>query len=221
MTDARHLIETIRNELKPVEEAIVGHRYLEALRTGHVPQQAFRIFAGQQYHIIASDLRSIALLVARHDNLVSRPYLLGLLQGENTAFETLAKFGRALGMSDTDLRSSEPIPSAFAYSAFVAWLGLYGSDAELAAAFTANFAAWGANCGQMGSALKTQYGIKSDAVAFFDLFANLAAVDGTALAVIQHGLDRGVPPILLERAACLMQGYELMFWDSMAEAAGV
>jgi hypothetical protein len=124
-------------------------------------------------------------------------------------------------MSDADLHTSEPVPSAFAYSAFVAWLRLYGSDAEVAAAFTANFAAWGANCGQMGNALKTQYGIEPGAVAFFDLFANLATVDDTALAVIQHGLDGGVPSILLERAARLMQGYELMFWDSMAEAADV
>jgi hypothetical protein len=124
-------------------------------------------------------------------------------------------------MSDADLHTSEPVPSAFAYSAFVAWLRLYGSDAEVAAAFTANFAAWGANCGQMGNALKTQYGIEPGAVAFFDLFANLATVDDTALAVIQHGLDLGVPSILLERAARLMQGYELMFWESRAEAAGV
>jgi thiaminase len=174
MTDARQLIEAIRNELKPVEEAIVRHRYLEALRTGRVSQQALRIFAGQQYHIIASDLRSIALLLSRHGDLPSRAYLLGVLQGENTAFEALAHFARALGMGDADLHTSEPIPSAFAYSAFVAWLGLYGSDAELSAAFAANFAAWGANCGQMGSALKTQYGFEPDAVAFFDLFANLA-----------------------------------------------
>jgi hypothetical protein len=60
-------------------------------------------------------------------------------------------------MSDEELSASEPIPAAFAYSAFVAWLALYGSDAELAAAFAVNFAAWGANCGRISAAFKAQY----------------------------------------------------------------
>jgi pyrroloquinoline quinone (PQQ) biosynthesis protein C len=221
MTDARDLIETIRNELKPVEQAIAGHRYLEALRTGRVLQQALRIFTGQQYHIIASDLRSIALLLSRHGDLPSRTYLLGVLQGENAAFEALAKFAQALRMSDDELRATEPIPAALAYSTFVAWLALYGSDAELAAGFTVNFAVWGSNCGRMSSILKARYGFSTEAVAFFDLFADLPPADDNVLAVIQGGLDRGVALPLIHRAARLLQGYELMFWDSMAEAAGV
>jgi hypothetical protein len=59
MTNARHLIEKIRTELKPLEEKIVCHRYLEALRMGSVARERLRIFAAQQYHISASDLRSI------------------------------------------------------------------------------------------------------------------------------------------------------------------
>ena len=58
-----------------------------------------------------------------------------------------------------------------------------------------------------------------EAVSFFDLFANLPPADDTALAVIQGGLDRGVASALIERAARLLQGYELMYWDTMAEAA--
>ena len=76
------------------------------------------------FHIITSDLRSIALLLSRHGNIPSRPYLLGLLRGENAAFEALAKFAQALGTSDDELRASEPLPGCFAYSAFVAWLAV-------------------------------------------------------------------------------------------------
>jgi thiaminase len=209
MTNARQLIEKIRTELKPLEEKIVCHRYLEALRMGSVARERLRIFAEQQYHIIASDLRSIALLLSRHGNLPSRPYLLGVLQGESAAFEALAKFAQALGMSDEELRASEPFPAALAYSTFVAWLALYGSDAELAAAFAVNFAAWGANCGRMSDALKAHYGFKSEAIGFFDLFANLPPVDDTVLAVVQSGLNRGVVletitrPLALHRLPCI------------------
>jgi thiaminase len=156
MTNARQLLEKIRTELKPLDEKIVRHRYLEALQTGHVARERLKIFAGQQYHIIASDLRSIALLLSRHGNLPSRPYLLGILQGENAAFEALANFAQALGMGGDELRASEPIPAGLAYSAFVAWLALYGSDAEVAAAFTVNFAAWGSTCGRTSRALRAQ-----------------------------------------------------------------
>ena len=124
-------------------------------------------------------------------------------------------------MSDEDLSASEPIPAALAYSAFVAWLALYGSDAELAAAFAVNLPAWGANCGRISAALKAQYRLGDEAVSFFDLFANLPPSDDRALAVIQGGLDRGVAPGLIERAARLLQGYELMYWDTMAEVAAL
>ena len=50
-------------------------------------REKLRIFAGQQYHIIASDLRSIALLLCRHGNLASRLCILAVLEGENAAFE--------------------------------------------------------------------------------------------------------------------------------------
>ncbi len=221
MADARELIRKIRTGLKPLEEKILRHRYLEALQTGRVAREKLRIFAGQQYHIIASDLRSIALLLSRHGNLASRPYILAILEGENAAFEALTKFAHALDMSDEELTASEPIPAALAYSTFVAWLALYGSDAELAAAFSVNLPAWGANCGRISAALKAQYRLEAEAASFFDLFANLPPGDDTALAVIQGGLDRGVAPALIERAARLLQGYELMYWDTMAEVAAL
>ena len=39
--------------------------------------------------------------------------------------------------------------------------------------------------------------------------------------IIQHGLDNGVEPKAIHRGARLFQGYEKMFWDTMAQVAGV
>jgi len=221
MSGAREFIDSIRTELQPLHHRIISHRYVAALENAKVPRESLVVFALQQYHIIASDLRSIALLLARHGNLPSRPYLLNILQGENNAFEALIKFAQALGISGDALRGSEPVPAAFAYSAFLAWLGMYGSDAEMAGALSLNFAAWGTNCGRISAALKAGYGLKPDVVAFFDLFANLPPAGDAAIGVIQGGLDRGVPAAAVARAARMLQGYELMYWDAMADAAGV
>ncbi len=38
-------------------------------------------------------------------------------------------------------------------------------------------------------------------------------------AVVQDGLDRGVPSGAIARAARLLQAYELMYWEGIGEAA--
>ena len=220
MTGARDLIDNIRIELRPLHDKIVGHRYLAAVENGQVSRESLAVFALQQHQIIASDLRSVALLLARQGNQPSRLYLLNVLQGENRALEELGKFTRALGIEQESIPATEPIPAAFAYSAFLAWLAMYGSDAEFAGALALNFAAWGINCGRMSFALKERYGLKPEAVSFFEIFANLPPADD-AIAVIQNGLDRGVPDAVIARAARMLQSYELMYWDAMAEIAAV
>src|SRR5260370_19718072 len=144
MTDARQLVQQIRRQLKALDERIVRHPYLEALELGRVEREKLKVFAEQQYHIVGSDLRSVAILLARHGHLPSGSYLLNLLQGENAAAEALKEFALALGMREEELKASEPLPQAYGYCAFVAWLALYGSDADLAAGFLVHLPARGA-----------------------------------------------------------------------------
>jgi len=121
-----------------------------------------------------------------------------------------------VGMSPTDRAGYEPAPGAQAYSAYLAWLCLYGSAAEVAAALSVNFAAWGANCGRMAQALRQHYGWQEDDVRFFTQFATAPSdVSPQALAVIEAGLHQGVEAQRMVRAARLLQGYELMFWDTV------
>ena len=220
MADARQLIAETRAQLKPVEERFLAHPYLAAVEDGRIPREKLRLFAGEQYYIINSDLRSIALVVNRHAHLPSRDYLLGALQGEAGARDALLAFAQALAMSEDDLRSYDPLPGCQAYPAYVAWLALYGSDADFAAAFLVNLAAWGAVCARMSAALKAKYGLASADVAFFDLFAQPAPqFEADSLRVIQDGLDRGVDAQAVARAARLIQAYELMYWDSLHQAS--
>lgn len=221
MNNAKEVVEKIRMDLRPLDEKILGHPYIMALNEGKLPQDSLRTFAGQQYHIITSDLRSIAGLLSRHGLLLSRPWLLAILQGEAAALDALLAFAKKLSMSESDLKTFEPIPAAHAYCTYVAWLGIYGSDGELAGAFLVNFAAWGANCGKMSKALQDYYGLTKEEVAFFELFSQMPPSEKEILEVIQGALDRGVEPALIHRAARMLQAYELMFWDAMAEAAGM
>jgi thiaminase len=221
MFDALQLVEQIRSDLRPLEAKISCHPYLKALEEGRVQRDLLKVFAGQQHHIISSDLRSIALILSRQGMLPSLHFLMNVLQGEAAALDALHAFTRVLGLNTGDLEIFDPLPAAHAYCTFVAWLALYGSDAELAGAFLINLPAWGANCGRMHKALHEKYGIAPSALGFFDLFANMPSFEQEALGIIQNGLDRGVPARLIHLAARMLQSYELMFWDAMAGAAGV
>ncbi len=221
MNDAKEVVEKIRMDLRPLDEKILGHPYIMALNEGKVSQDSLRAFAGQQYHIITSDLRSIASLLSRHGHLLSRPWLLAVLQSEAAALDALFTFAGKLSVSEGALKIFEPIPAAYAYCTYIAWLGMYGSDGELAGALLVNFAAWGANCGKMGKALQEHYGFTKEGVAFFDLFFQMPPFEKQVLEVIQGALDRGIEPVLIHRAARMLQAYELMFWDAMAEVVGL
>jgi len=77
MNDAKEVVEKIRMDLRPLDEKILGHPYIMALNEGKIPQDSLRTFAGQQYHIITSDLRSIASLLSRH-GLAVPPHIVPL-----------------------------------------------------------------------------------------------------------------------------------------------
>jgi pyrroloquinoline quinone (PQQ) biosynthesis protein C len=216
MVDAKALLEKIRQDLQTVTEQLLRHPYMQALEEGKVGRENLRLFAGEQYNIIASDLKSAAYLVSRFGSAPSRDFFLGILQGERAAWDALLTFAHALGLSEAQLREREPLPGAHAYTCYMAWLALYASDAEIAAAYLVNFPAWGQNCGRLSRILKERFGLGEKEVAFFDLFASPPATfEASALSIIQEGLNRGSEPRVIQRAARLLQAYELMYWDTL------
>src|SRR6059036_627121 len=220
MVDAKALLKEIQQELQPVNEQLLRHPHMQALEEGKIGREKLRLFAGEQYAIIGSDLKSAAHLVSRFGGSPSRDFFLGILQGERAAWDALLTFAHALGLSEAQLREHEPLPGAHAYTCYMAWLALYASDAEIAAAYLVNFPACGQNCGRLSRILTERFGLGDKEVAFFDLFASPPATfEASALSVIQEGLDRGTEPRLVQRAARLLQAYELMYWDTLYRAS--
>jgi hypothetical protein len=206
--------------LQPIEAKILNHRYLQALEAGRIERGQLRIFAGQQAHIIGSDLRSVAQMVARASSERSQAFFLELLEGERAALKALEAFTSAVALGPATPTLNEPLPGAFAYCAFVAWLCLYASEAEFAGALLINLPVWGANCGRMADALRSKYGLSQAEVAFFTMFATAPpGFEERAAGVVADGLAHGVTPGSVRQAASMLQGYELLFWDTMAQAS--
>ena len=213
---AQTLVHTIREVLRPVEQQLQQLPYLHALETGHLLPSQLRTFVGEQSAIIPSDLRSLALRISRCAAPASQQFFRAVLDGEAAALEALEPLAMAVGLTPADRDAYEPTPGAQAYSAYLAWLCLYRSEAEVAAALAVNFAAWGATCGRMAQALRQRFGWPEAAVRFFTQFATAPVdVSPQALAVIEAGLAHGVEARYIIRATRMLQGYELMFWDTL------
>lgn len=221
MMDAAELVDRITDTLATVDAQIRDHPYLDDVATGAVTEEALRAFPGHQYHIVNSDLRSAATLVQRFAETSARDFFAGILQGEQAALPNVVAMGRRLGLSEAELASYRISAAGFAYATYMAWAALYTSAAEFTCGILVNFAAWGANCGRLSAALRESYGFAATETAFLDAFANLPSFEEPALEIIQEGLDAGVEPPRIERAARLFQGYEKMFWDAMAAAANL
>ena len=218
VTEARQLVDAIRTELSDLERLMRDHPYLRTLEAKQASMDNLKAFAGEQYSIIRSDLRSAALMVSRFGAAPSGALLREILEGEAQALSLLLDFAKALGLDEDQLREHEPQPGAQAYPAYVASLALYGSEAEIGAAFLVNFPSFGHCTRRMSAALQGNYGLTQQDVAFFDLFASpIPNFEDNALQMIQAGLDLGASPTLVRRAARLLQAYEKLFWDTIAE----
>lgn len=214
---ARKLVDDLRRDLAGVENQIRNHSYLTALENGQVSRANLRAFAGEQYNIIQSDLRSAAQLVARYGMTPGGRFFQDILQGESLALEYLLRFARALGWDEDDLRAYEPNPRAQTYPSYVTWMSVNASDAEVAAAFLVNFPVFGENLGRMAAALRSRYGLSAEDTAFFDFFAELPPdFEPDALAVIGAGLCGCADERQIRRSARLLQSYELDFWNAVA-----
>ncbi len=205
--DAAELLALVRAELAPVAHSLAEHRYLLAVESGRVPVESLRIFAGEQRAIIASDRNSFEHLMQRFPEPPAAGFFRELAAGEAEALRLLERFAAAVRLCG----EYEPLAGCQAYSAYVAWLALNGSPADVALAFLANLESWGRSCARMRDALRPEYG--DDAVAFFEFFARAPqAFEERALELVATG-----EPSSARRAARLLQAYELLYWDSLAD----
>ena len=205
--DAVALLAEVRAALTPVERRLADHRYLLELEAGRVPIESLRAFAGEQQEIIASDRTSFRHLAHRFAERPAGEFFEAMAAGEAEALTLLERFAAAVGLRG----DYEPVAGCQAYANYVARLALNGSPADVALAFLANLESWGRSCARMRDALRPTYG--AEAVAFFDFFAEPpAGFEERALALVATG-----EPASARRAARLLQSYELLYWDTLAD----
>lgn len=219
MTDsAQQLLAQVQQEFAPNAD---DNRLVPLVEVGSAPLAVIGALAAEQHLIIPSDRRSFLILAARAGGAPAGELFAALAQGETAALATLPALAVACGMGEDAVRAYPPRAGCQAYPAYVAWLALNGDPAGVALALVANFAAWGRYCEVLARALRAHYRLDDTACAFFDFFAAPAPdLDQLALAAVQSALSAGDPLDEARRYARLLQSYELMFWNTLADDIG-
>lgn len=189
---------------------------------GTANRSAITALALEQRSVIPADRRSFLHLAERSaaaGEAECADFFRTLAEGETFAFDRLGALLAACGVEQAEADAYEPLAGCQAYPAYVAWLALNGSPADVVLALTANFAAWGAYCATLARALVTHYGFSEEACGFFAFFAEPAPdLERQALAAVRAGLDRGLDPTgSALRYGKLLQRYEAMFWEALAD----
>jgi hypothetical protein len=188
---------------------------------GTAPRPTLAALALEQSWVIPADRRAFLCLAER--SATTEPeaaaYFTTLAEGEALAGERLVAFARACGVDEARETSYEPLPGCQAYPAYVAWLALNASPADVVLALTANFSAWGGYCATIAQALRIHYGFTDEACGFFDFFAEPSPkLDELATAAVQAALDAGrLDETRAHAYGRLLQTYEAMFWATLGD----
>ncbi|MGH3842918.1 MAG: transcriptional regulator [Pseudonocardiaceae bacterium] len=212
---ARDLLASACKALAPAE-----NRLVPLVASGQAPRSVFATLAAEEIRIVRSDWRSLLTIAARCTERNSRELFAGLAAGEGLALGKLDSLARASGLDEAALHAYQPKAGCQAYPAYVAWLCLFGEPADVVVALIANFAAWGDYCATIAGAMREHYGFDDEACGFFDFFATpVPEVAEQAVAALQAGIDGGRQTDEAFTYGRLLQSFELMFWNTIADSA--
>ncbi|MEU1532095.1 transcriptional regulator [Streptomyces fagopyri] len=213
---ARELLEGTAGNPAPDPHA---NRLLPLIARGAAQRSTLAALALEQGQVIPADRRAFLHLAERPDTGPDcAAFFTALAEGEALALDRLAAYADACG-AGAARTAYEPLAGCQSYPAYVAWLAMNGSPAEVVLALTADFDAWGGYCTTIAEALRHHYGFTDEACGFFDLFAEPAPeLRQLALAAVREGLETG----RLDEDRALRQGRvlrtcETSFWHALWE----
>lgn len=216
--DAETLLRLLRKEQFHTRtiEKLDTHPIIRDAEVGNLGMDMLERFVGEQYYMIKSDLRSLAHLFSRYADSDNGDFWRTLLRSETISLNLLLRLAKRLGLTESLIRRHEPRPGAQALPSFVARLSHYSEDAEVAAVLAISYPTWRIVTRKLQAFLVNNYGFSDEDVAFLNYFSSpQPGFEEAAKRVIEIGLSRGLTYDKVRTSLRLMEGYHLMFWDSV------
>lgn len=210
----RDLIDSVAARLTPNE---AENRFVPMVGAGTAPVRVLGLMAVEMRSVIQNGRRSLMLLAARTEDPTVRAFFTRSVERREQALDAVGPLAAAAGLDQHAIDDHEPVFGCQAAPSFVAWLALNSEPAAAVAVLGANMGAWARYCTALAAAARTRYGFSDEACALLDYFSTPSRLDSAAAAV-DAGIATGtVDPELTLRHARLLRGFDLMFWNTLAD----
>ena len=211
------LTQELRRKAASIWKKEQSHPFVLSIGDGSLPLDTFRYYMRQDYVFLVDYCRAISLAVAKAPTLEDMAWFARLLH-ETLSAEMSLHVGSCedLGISEEELKSTEPSPTTMAYTRHLVKTAFSGGAGEIAAAILP--CAWGyCEIGRMlrDRGMPAERPLYARWIEMYSSaeFAELADwlrsfIDRVAVASGREEIGR------MENAFMLSSRYEYMFWDA-------
>lgn len=208
----------LTEDLEPLRQRLLYHPLWTGIESGTVERERLQLFALQDWWLVREAYRLDALAIAGAPDLQMQELLIAKLTPKVGGYKLLLCFGEAVGLTQANFETVEPLAGCMALTNFFYWMLAYGSPPEKLAAVSASEDIFISICARVGPALMRNYGLSAEQVAFFTahdaIGTQVTPVDNALLARYATFTERQ----LITRAVRLSHEFELMFYDTVMGA---
>lgn len=205
----------VTEDIKQLRQKLLHHALWQRIESGTLDVVRLRLFALQDWWLVREAYRLDALAVASVSDLEVQELLLGKLMPKIGGYKLLLRFGEALGLSQADFDTVEPLAGCMALTNFFYWMLAYGSPGEKLAAVSASEDIFIQICARIGPALMQHYGLSAEQIAFFSAHDEI----GTHVTPVDEALltryDTPDERTRITRAIRLSHEFEMLFYDTI------
>jgi thiaminase/transcriptional activator TenA len=209
--------EELRKKAAPIWDKEHQHPFVTGIGDGTLPLEKFRYYMRQDYVFLIEFCRAISLAVVKAPAVEDMGWFARLLHETlNTEMALHVGFCEDFGITEDELKRTQPSPTTLAYTRHLVQSGFSGGVVEVAAAILP--CSWGyCEIGQMladrGAPANQPLYARWIEMYSSPQFAELAGwlrsfIDRAALSSGRRELER------MERAFLISSQYEYMFWDA-------
>ncbi len=207
----------LRQKGAPIWDREKQHPFVTGIGDGSLPQDRFRYYMRQDYIFLIDFCRAISLAVAKAQSVEDMGWFARLLHETlNTEMSLHVSFCKDFGISEEELKGTQPSPTTLAYTRHLIQTAFSGGVGEIATAILP--CSWGyCEIGQTlyDRGLPAEQPLYSRWIEMYNSqeFADLAGwlrsfIDRVALESGEQELKR------MEEAFLVSSQYEYIFWDA-------
>ena len=207
----------LTEDLTPLRERLLHHPLWQRIEDGTLERERLRLFALQDWWLVREAYRLDALAIASAGDLEMQESLIAKLQAKVGGYHLLHTFGAGLGLTKQDFDSVEPLAGCMALTNFFYWELAYGQPEEKIAAVSASEDIFIAICLRIAPALRRNYSLSEEQVAFFTAHEGIAE---RVQPVDERILQRYAQPEQrrrITRAIRLSHEFEALFYDTIIQ----